>query len=597
MRAFAQLFTTLDQTTRTSEKVAALEGYFRAAPPEDAAWALWFLSGQRLKRVVKTAQLREWAAEAANLPLWMVEECYGVVGDLAETLALLLPPPTHVDPPSLSRLVRDRLQPLAGASPGTQRALLRRTWDELDPQQRFLWHKLITGGFRVGVSRGLLVRALANVAAVEPAVMTHRLMGAWQPTAKAFDQLISGEQSANDDAARPYPFYLASPLEGGVELLGDVGDWQCEWKWDGIRAQLIRRGGECVLWSRGEEILTESFPEIAEAAITLPDGTVLDGELLAWQGDAPLPFARLQRRLHRRVATTAVRREVPVVFMAYDLLEADGCDWRSKSLNLRRAELERVVSLAKRIAADRPALAHASELMQADLFEVEPWAQATRESRDGPATLESQWPAQTEQQQRTGALQDAGANAHTPLRISPLLAAESWDAVRRLQEEARAAGAEGLMLKRPDSEYGTGRQRGAWWKWKVAPFTCDAVLVAAQPGHGRRATLFTDYTFAMWQGDQLVPVAKAYSGLTDDEIREVDRFVRQNTTGRFGPVRSVNPELVFELAFEGIAPSSRHKSGLALRFPRISRRRYDRKPAEADTIELLRALAVAAGGG
>jgi DNA ligase-1 len=596
MRAFAQLFTALDQTTRTSEKVAALERYFRSVPAEDTAWALWFLSGQRLKRAIKTAQLREWTAEAAHQPVWMVEECYAVVGDLAETLALLLPPPTHVDPPSLSQLVRERLQPLAGASPATQRSLLRQTWDQLDPPQRFLWHKLITGGFRVGVSRGLLVRALANVAAVEPAVMTHRLMGGWQPTANEFARLISGIQSS-DAVARPYPFYLASPLEGEVESLGDIGHWQCEWKWDGIRAQLIRRRGECVLWSRGEEIITGSFPEMADAARTLPDGTVLDGELLAWQGDAPLPFAQLQRRLNRRTPSAALRREVPVVFMAYDLLEANRCDWRNKPLRLRRAELERVVSVAIQAAANRPARAHASELVQADLFEVEPLANATRESRAGPPGLENQWPARPAKWQRTAALHDAGANSNTPLLISPLLSVAAWEDVKRLQEQARLSGAEGLMLKRRDSEYGTGRQRGAWWKRKVTPFTCDAVLVAAQPGHGRRATLFTDYTFAVWQGDQLVPVAKAYSGLTDEEISEVDRFVRQNTTSRFGPVRSVNPELVFELAFEGLASSSRHKSGLALRFPRIARRRQDKKPAEADTIESLRALAAIAGGG
>lgn len=555
MRAFSQIFAVLDRTTRTSEKVAALEQYFRATPAADAAWALWFLSGQRLKRAVKSTHLRQWVAELADLPLWLVEECYEAVGDLGETLALLVPPNPKSAPLPLSQLVHQRLIPLAGASQPKQRSLLRQTWSELDTTQCFLWHKLITGNFRVGVSRTLLVRALANVAAVEPPVMAHRLLGGWHPTAEDFARLLSG-QTTGDDVARPYPFYLASPLEGEARALGETRDWQCEWKWDGVRAQLLRRAGQVLLWSRGEEIITSAFPEIAEAARGLPDGTVLDGELLAWQGQRPLPFARLQRRLHRREAGRALQSAVPIVFMAFDLLERGGVDWRQHPLHERRQELERVVARAAEVLSTCPIEARGPVLTQGELFEL---------SEPTPPPL-------------------------VALRVSGLLVTTSWEEVALLQRQARAAGAEGVMLKQRGSTYGVGRQRGAWWKWKVAPFTCDAVLVAAQPGHGRRATLFTDYTFAVWQGQELVPVAKAYSGLTDAEIDEVDAFVRGHTTARFGPVRSVSPELVFELAFEGIAPSSRHQAGLALRFPRIARWRHDKQPAEADTVEALRKL-------
>lgn len=560
MIAFAQLFAALDRTTRTSDKVEALEGYFRSAPAGDAAWALWFLLGNRLRRAVKISHLRTWAAEASDFPPWMVEECYEAVGDLGETLALLLPEPGSAAPPPLSGLVRERLLPLAGAPEGRQREILRSTWAELDLAQRFLWHKLIMGHFRVGVSRALLVRALARVAAVEPPVMEHRLMGEWVPSAEWFRRLLSGE-GAEDAPARPYPFFLASPIGGDARALGEAGDWQCEWKWDGIRAQLIRRAGDCVLWSRGEEIVTGAFPEVAEAARVVPDGTVIDGELLAWRGDMPLPFAQLQRRLNRRSAGDAVRREVPVVLMAYDLLEMDGEDCRDRPLLERRMRLEQLLA---RAASGAPAPAHRfAAPVQLDLF-----------GQPG-----------------------AGPGASVVLRLSAVLPASSWDEVGAWHARARGRGAEGLMLKRRDSAYGVGRGRGAWWKWKIAPFTCDAVLVAAQPGHGRRAALFTDYTFAVWRGTELLPVAKAYSGLTDAEMGEVDAFVRGNTTGRFGPVRSVSPELVFELAFDGVAPSSRHKSGLALRFPRIARWRRDKGPADADSLETLRQLAAPGGDG
>jgi len=594
MEAFTQLFHALDATTRTSEKVAALEAYFKSAPPEDATWALQFLSGRRLKRLIKTSLLRQWTAEISGFPVWLIDECYETVGDLGETLALILPEEIEVNAPTqtvpnapheswdhfddpdhaamslakcpLHTLVEARLLPLGKITdPAQQRALLVSTWAGLDRRERLVWNKLITGAFRVGVSRTLLVRALANVADLAPPLVEHRLMGDWQPTAKDFARLLSRDENTQEPA-RPYPFYLASPLEDPVESLGDASEWQFEWKWDGIRAQLIRRDGKCVIWSRGEEIITPAFPEICEAAAVIPDGTVLDGELLAWGGDAPLPFGKLQRRINRREAGAKLRATVPVIFMAYDLLEDGGEDWRARPLRDRRGQLEKVVREANELLASRAVPNDAPTLEQGEFaFDIE----ASLKSAKAHKTPSKAFPA---------------------LQLSPTLHAADWNLLKALQNRAREIGTEGIMLKKLDSAFGTGRQRGSWWKWKVAPFVCDAVLVAAQPGHGRRATLFTDYTFAVWRDKELVPVAKAYSGLTDAEINEVDAFVRENTTGRFGPVRSVTPKLVFELAFEGIQESTRHKAGLALRFPRIARQRTDKKPADADTVETLRGL-------
>lgn len=528
MRRFTRLFTELDESNRTTVKVAAMEAYFREASPADAAWALWFLSGRRLRAPVKTKVLRTWIAELAQQPVWMVEECYGVVGDLAETIALLLPAGGEGTALPLHQLVEERILPLHDWGEGFQRQILTDTWNELNTAQRFVYNKLITGGFRVGVQRTLVVRALANIADVEPAVMAHRLMGTWQPRPEDFARLLAPDDGTRDPA-QPYPFFLASPFEGDdpAEAFGDLEAWQAEWKWDGIRAQLIRRQGEVMLWSRGEEMVTDRFPEVAEAAARLPDGTVLDGELLAWADGAPLPFNRLQTRIQRKQVTAKHLAAAPVAFLAYDCLEADGEDLRGEPLHARR---ERLAALLNTLP-------------------------------DG-----------------------------LPLHLSTALEATSWGDLARLRDEARARGVEGLMLKRRDSVYQVGRPRGDWWKWKVDPHTLDAVLIYAQQGHGRRAGLYTDYTFGVWSGDDLVPVAKAYSGLTDAEIRKVDAFVKRNTLARHGPVRVVAPQLVFELAFEGIQTSTRHKAGLALRFPRMNRWRHDKAPAEANTLDDVRAL-------
>lgn len=528
MKRFADLYRRIDQTTRTGEKVAALEDYFRTAPPADAAWAIYFLSGRRLKRAVTQTQLRQTAAAVAGYPLWLIDECYDAVGDLAETLALVLPPPRNPRDLPLHELAERYLLPLPAMGDADRRAALRAVWDELEEWPTFVFHKLLGGAFRVGVSAALVTRAMAHAAGVEPAVMAHRLTGAWSPTADDFARLLSGE--SRDDPAKPFPFLLAYPVEdaaGWPDLaaaLGDSRNWQAEWKWDGIRCQLIRRAGEVVLWSRGESLITSTFPEIADAAAALPDGTVLDGEVLAWEGDAVLLFAELQRRLGRKeVQPTLFQPLAAVVFMAYDLLERRGVDIRGEPLRDRRAALEILIN-----------------------------------PHDGGGRV---------------------------LRLSPIVTAESWDELRARQESARKVGAEGLMLKRLDAGYGVGRRKGVWWKWKVEPYTIDAVMLYAQPGHGERASLFSDYTFGVWRGAELVPIAKAYSGLSDPELREVDRWVRGHTVSRHGPVRGVEPGQVFELAFEGLRRSDRHRSGVALRFPRIARWRTDKTAAEADTLE------------
>jgi DNA ligase-1 len=526
MRRLADLYDALDSTTSTNAKVEALVRYFREAPPEDAAWGLYFLTGRRLKRLLTTKLLVGWTLELTGLPEWLFAETYASVGDLAEVIALLLDQyerPEHPEELPLSRWLEERLLPLRTLDPAEQRERVVSWWKTLPRRELFLLNKMLTGELRVGVSDTLVVRAVAQLAELPPATVSHRLMGTWAPSRAFFEQLVSPEVS-DADSSRPYPFYLASPLEQPVESLGAREDWLVEWKWDGIRGQLIRRQGGVYLWSRGEELITERFPEIAEAAAHLPDGTVLDGEVLAYEDGQPLPFARLQRRIGRQKLTPKVLAEAPAAFMVYDLLEEKGEDLRGRPLRERRARLE---SLLK----DRP-----------------------------------RFP------------------------ISPEVQAPTWEELARARDESRARNVEGFMLKRLESTYQHGRKRGDWWKWKIDPFAVDAVLLYAHPGHGRRASLYTDYTFAVWNGPELLPVAKAYSGLSDEEIARLDRWIRAHTREKFGPVRSVEPEQVFELHFEGIAASPRHKSGVALRFPRIARWRLDKKPADADTLDSLKEL-------
>lgn len=567
MQRFTQLYRELDATTRTNDKVAALVDYFRAAEPSDAAWALALLMGNKIPRTVNSRQLRGWLVEITQLPEWLLDECYDAVGDLSETIALLLPTPTGTTDLPLATIVEQRIVALRGLPDEAQRALVLRTWSELEATERFLWHKLLLGNFRIGVARTLVARALAQVAGIPAEVMAHRLMGHWQPTPADYQSLLSGE--GRDDPGQPYPFFLAYALELPPETLGPIEDWQLEWKWDGIRAQLIRRAGQTLLWTRGEELVTDRYPEIAAIGDALPDGTVLDGEVLAWRGDEPLPFGILQQRIGRKSVGAKLLHTAPVVFMAYDVLELASVDTRPLPLSERRAKLESLVgqALPDTTSDDAKPIEENAPLRVAAKRTVE---SSPIPNPDSPIPF-TQIPA--------------------AFRISPLVAAMSWDEVTTLRHAARDNLTEGLMIKKKDAPYGVGRTRGEWWKWKSTPLTIDAVLVYAQQGHGRRASLFTDYTFAVWHEGQLAPIAKAYSGLTDAEIREVDRFIRAHTIDRYGPVRTVEPLLVFELHFEGVQLSTRHRAGLAVRFPRIARWRTDKLPKDADTLETLRALA------
>ncbi|MCU0773200.1 MAG: ATP-dependent DNA ligase [Ideonella sp.] len=584
MKAFASLFAELDASTSTAAKVAALSRYLVEADPADAGWAVYFLSGGKPRQVLPTATLRALACARAGLDDWLFEECYQAVGDLAETIAHVLPPGPSVSDLPLAVWVEDRLLGLRGQPPDEQAARVLQWWDELDVAGRFLLTKLIGGGFRVGVSRLLVQRAIAEAFGLDPKQVAQRMMGYTdaraRPGAAAFRALVDPAAGSAAEGGQPYPFFLAHAVDHDdaimAERLGAPADWCVEWKFDGIRAQLVRRCGRVWIWSRGEELVTDRFPEIVEQAARLPDGTVLDGEILVAEpgqagipglglaGWRPAPFQRLQTRIGRKHLTRKLLAEAPVRFLAYDLLEAAGVDQRDVPQHRRRAALE--------------------ALLAGHTIEVSPLVRLPPVLHEGPAGV-------------------------GPMQV--------WGAWRRLREQARSLGVEGFMLKHRDTAYGIGRRRaddrGGWLKWKIEPLTLDAVLVYAQAGHGRRASLYTDYTFAVWnrtprdaaEADaaldapardadpaplQLVPVAKAYSGLTDDEIVRVDRVIRQTTREKFGPVRSVRPTLVFELGFEGLQRSPRHKSGVALRFPRMLRMRPDKPLHEADTLPTLLAM-------
>ena len=529
MKRFAALFRELDATTGTNTKVAALRRYFETESPENAVWALYLLTGKLRRKTLTSRALREIFTTISDLPEWLIKDAGSHVGDTAETVALLvnatpLPPSPPLELP-LHKWLELEIPKAADADADEKRELVLRWWSGLPEEQIFILHKILAGSFRVGVSATLVTRALAEAVERDKAEITHRLMGDFPTTPEFFRSLAEG-LGDGPLPSQPYPFLLAYQVELDAVVNEGLRNYRLEWKWDGVRSQVVKREGEVFLWSRGEDLVTTQFPQLAESFLALPDGTVLDGEVVAWDGDAPLPFNELQKRLGRKKVTQKVLSEVPVHYLVYDLLELDGTDLRDLSLSERREKLEAFV-------AEHP--------------------------------LES-------------------------LTLTDSLKALDLDELEVLRTGAREVGAEGLMLKKLDSPYLVGRRKGLWWKHKVDPYTLDAVLIYAQAGTGRRANLFTDYTFALWKGDELVPFAKAYSGLTDEEIGKLDHWVRRHTIERFGPVRSVHPEQVFELGFEGIAPSNRHKSGIAVRFPRILRWRKDKPPKEADSLESALAL-------
>lgn len=528
MKRFAALIKNLDSTNKTTLKVEALTEYFRTAPDKDKVWTIAILSHRRPPRPVNTTLMREWASELAKIPLWLFEESYHIVGDLAETIALVIPTSKGSSEKSLSQFLQEIID-LKPKSEEEKKEYLHQNWLELNYYERFVFTKLITGSFRIGVSQKLMTRALSRATEIEEDILAYKMMGNWDPARTSFSQLIL-EENEEDYLSKPYPFYLAYAIEDEVESLGDVREWSAEHKWDGIRSQVIIRNDELFVWSRGEELVTDKYPEFEEFVGVIPNGTVLDGEILPYPKGSIGTFKDLQTRIGRKNVSKNLLKKIPVILKAYDVIEWEGKDIREKAFGERREVLHR--------------------------------------------------------------LYDEVKTEDIPLHLSHNISFESWDEVAEERERAREEKSEGLMLKRLDSPYLVGRKKGDWWKWKVDPLTVDAVLTYAMRGHGRRSNLFTDYTFGLWDEEkqELVTFAKAYSGLTDAEFRKLDAWIKKNTLERFGPVRSVTPHHVFEIAFEGIAESKRHKSGVATRFPRILRWRTDKNIHEANTLEELKAL-------
>jgi DNA ligase-1 len=528
MHSFAQLIYTLGISTKTNDKLQALSAYFAHADEKDKVWVIALFSGRRPRRTVSGTQLAAWCTELVHLPIWLFQECYHTVGDLSETIALLIPEKNNSTETQTGQPLHyyvEQFQQLEKATEAEKKVFILQSWLELSSRERFVFNKLLSGTFRVGVSQKLMVNALARTVQLEPSVIAHRISGNWDPATTSFEQLLS-EQSTQTDYSKPYPFYLAYALEASLQELGDPADWQAEWKWDGIRGQVIKRNDQLFVWSRGEDLITDKFPEYSILQNKLSNGVVIDGEILPYKDGQVLNFNVLQTRIGRKNITKKHLQEVPVGLFAYDLLELNGEDIRHLALSERRAALEALI-----------------------------------------AAMQLPW-----------------------LQLSPIVTFTNWDELTTIREQSRSINSEGLMLKRRSSAYLVGRRRGDWWKWKIDPLTIDAVMVYAQKGAGRRSNLYTDYTFAVKDGDKLVPFTKAYSGLTDKEFAQVDAFVKKNALEKFGPVRTVKPELVFEIAFEGIAASNRHKSGVALRFPRIRRWRTDKPPDEINTLDDLKRM-------
>ncbi|MFD1094729.1 ATP-dependent DNA ligase [Salegentibacter chungangensis] len=528
MKRFAELIKTLDSTNKTTLKVEALAEYFRTAPDKDKVWTIAVLSHRRPPRPVNTTLMREWASELANIPLWLFEESYHIVGDLAETIALVIPPAEGSSEKSLNQFLQEIIDLKPKREEG-KKEYLHQNWRELNYYERFVFTKLITGSFRIGVSQKLMTRALSRATGIDEDILAYKMMGNWNPARTTFTKLIL-EENEEDYLSKPYPFYLAYAIEDKVEELGDVSEWSAEHKWDGIRSQVIIRNDEVFVWSRGEELVTDKYPEFEDFAGVIPNGTVIDGEILPYPKGEIGTFKDLQTRIGRKKVSKNLLKKIPVILKAYDVLEWDGEDIRQSAFKERRDILHKLYA----------------EISTEEL----------------------------------------------PFHLSHNITFETWEEVAEERERAREEKSEGLMLKRLDSPYLVGRKKGDWWKWKTDPLTVDAVLTYAMRGHGRRSNLFTDYTFGLWDDErqELVTFAKAYSGLTDAEFRKLDAWIKKNTLERFGPVRSVTPHQVFEIAFEGIAESKRHKSGVATRFPRILRWRTDKNIHEANTLEELKAL-------
>ncbi|HUZ59099.1 MAG TPA: ATP-dependent DNA ligase [Hanamia sp.] len=526
LQMFAELVTELSSSTKTNDKLQSLVDYFATAPDADKVWVIAIFSGRRPRRAVNSRLMREWCLEIIDIPDWLFGECYSTVGDFSETLALLLSDVEIVKHQNENLgFYLEKLIHIEKENESIKKKFIVESWQQMNSKEKFVFNKLITGSFRIGVSQKTIVNALAKVLDISPSAIAHKISGNWDPVTTSFNELL-GESASITDFSKPYPFYLAYAIDDSVETLGETNLWQAEWKWDGIRGQMIKRNNELFVWSRGEELMTEKFPEYFILKDLLPDGIVLDGEIIPAVDGKPLPFAVLQTRIGRKNISKKQLLEAPISFFVYDLLEYNYEDWREKPLSERRKKLEEIILPIHNKA----------------------------------------------------------------IQLSPIIDFNSWDDLAALRKKSREKNSEGIMLKRKDSVYKVGRKRGDWWKWKIDPLTIDCVMVYAQKGSGRRSNLYTDYTFAVKDGDDLITFTKAYSGLTDKEFAQIDYFVKRNSLEKFGPVRTVKPELVFEIAFEGIAASKRHKSGVALRFPRMSRWRKDKTVGDINTLDDLKEM-------
>jgi DNA ligase 1 len=519
MLAFAALLERLVFTPSRNAKIAVLRRYFSTQPDPDRGIGLAAITGELAFSTAKPGLIRELAAARTDPVLFAWS--YDYVGDLAETVALMWPvTPTNAAPPRLAEVV----QALETAPKAALPRLVASWLDASDPSTRLALLKLITGGLRVGASARLAKIALAELGGVSADEVEEVWHGQAPPYLALFAWL-EGRAPRPDPADQPVfrPPMLAHPLEEPEIAALQPADWRAEWKWDGIRVQLVSTAGGRRLYSRGAEDISGAFPEIIEA---MNFQAVLDGELLVMREGRVAPFADLQQRLNRKGVTARMMEEFPVGIRLYDMLFHGHEDVRSLPFHVRRARLE-------------------------------DWYAQVRPAR---------------------------------MDLSELISFGSLDELTALRDGARAASIEGLMLKRIDSAYVAGRVKGLWWKWKRDPLTIDAVLMYAQRGHGKRSSFYSDYTFGVWRDDELVPVGKAYFGFTDQELAWLDRWIRNHTTARFGPVREVEKTLVLEVAFDAAQLSARHKSGVALRFPRIARIRTDKPVAEADTLGNVLAL-------
>ena len=555
-RSFGNLINNLEQCNSTKKKINLISVFIKDIDPRDGSWILLLLMSTRQKRVITGRRLKDILQASFRMPSWLIDDCFAQVGDSAETISLLWPQlkseltdaniecsevynklfnePKESKP--LHWWMETLLPAIKDATETTQNRLILKLWSDIADQDHYLTNKLITGGFRNGVSKGLVVKSIAQAYELDESTVLERLMKPIEINNIWFQELTHPVSiNRTDRGAIPYPFYLASPVE--IEKIKETppADWRLEYKWDGIRGQLIKRDTGAYLWSRGEELVNHVFPEIIEMAENLPDGTVLDGEILCWQKDVrkPMAFASLQRRLGRKTVNKKLLKECPTVFLAYDILEHKSIDIRAYNLRDRLKLLESV-----QLNYNHPCLVIDNEKEFAE-----------------------------------------------------------WEELIQLRDRARLEGAEGLMIKKISSHYLSGRKRGYWWKYKHDPMTLDAVLIYAQAGTGKRANLFTDYTFALWDDSnkyskdrKLVTFAKAYSGLNNSELMELDKWIRTHTIERYGPTRVVEQKQIFEIAFEGVMESKRHKCGLAVRFPRIHRWRIDKPVMEADCIEQAQAL-------